>query len=557
MQTQQAKAFILGIDGATFDIINPMMACGKLPSMQKIVQTGVSGTLHSTIPSLSAPAWVSFMTGKNPGHYGTYHFRKIDVDSYENIFCDDLVNSSFFRGETFFDYLGKLGYKVGVMTVPVTYPPWEVNGFLVSGYPCPDPARHANFTFPPEVAASLPKNLNWTEIEGDGKIPKEELRGAREPDDILKGGKRMMRRRTAATFDLMARYHIDVTVLVWGAIDRAQHMLWKYHDPEHVLHEKGNRYRDYIEQLYSHADLLLGRIMNHVGPDTRIFVVSDHGAGKKQGSHFHMNAWLGRNGFLKASTRARILDNRLAGWVKRPLRHMMIKYNAGQWNTMVKRKQNFYLDNLDFRKTSAYRFPIDEQTEGLVINLKGRQPSGAVDNCEYEAVRTCLIKLLSEFRDPLNGNPVVKQCFRREELYSGSKLFQAPDIIVSLEDNYFPGSACNGPVCSPLPPVYLETISGNHRREGIFLACGPEISKGDLQPDASIMDVAPTVLYALGEKIPSDMEGKPLESVFRREGPEMRPVYFDRDFSGDRAVAELSAEEQENMADQLKELGYI
>lgn len=557
MPIKKQKTFILGIDGASFEVISPLMARGMLPNMQQVTENGVCGVLNSTIPSLSAPAWVSFMTGKNPGHYGTYHFRRININSYENKANHQLINSSYFRGDTFFDYLGHLGYRVGVVTVPVTYPPWKVNGFLISGYPCPDPAQNPNFTFPSEIADLLPHNLNWTEIENARTIPKEEMRGARDPDDVLKGGIVMMNRRTACTLDLMARFHCDLTILVWGAIDRAQHMLWKYHDAGHFLHEKGNRFQNYLEQLYCNADRLLGQIMKSIGPDTQLFIVSDHGAGPKQGSHFHLNAWLQQNGYLKTTIKAKWLDNPFSQWLKKPLRNIVLRWNVRHWNSMVKTKQSFSRHNLNYKKTLAYRFPIDEQAEGLVINLKGRQPSGIVDKSNYESLRTKLMDKLCKTYDPRSGKPIIKQCFKREELYSGSRQGEAPDIIIVFEENYFPGSGCNGPLFSSIPPIYLEALSGNHRQEGIFMACGPHIATGKLQKGASIMDVAPTVLYGIGENVPKEMEGNVLKSVFQPDRLKKAPIYVNSELIGISGIADLTAQEQKSMEDQLKDLGYL
>ncbi len=557
MKSDRKKAFLLGIDGATFDVIFPLIKRGKLPNMQNMMGNGAHGILQSTIPSLSAPAWVAFMTGKNPGHSGTYHFRKININDYDNIYSQDLIDSSMFRGTTFFDYLGQLGYRVGVMTIPVTYPPWEVNGFMVSGYPCPDPHENPNFAFPSELSRDLPENLNWTEKESSDAIPKEEMRGAMDPQDVLNGGLSMMSRRTAYTLKLMERFDCDVTILVWGAIDRAQHMLWKYHDPSHVLHEPNNCFKTYIEQLYCHADALLGDIMTHVGPEAHFFIVSDHGFGPKQGSRFHLNAWLNQQGYLKATLKARLMNNPLTRTLKGAVFKFAAKLDISGRKKIMKAKRTFNRGTIDFNGTLAYRFPIDEQTEGVVINLKGRQPAGIVVEEEFELLRTELIERLGGVQDTRNGRRVITRCFRREELYKGDKAPEAPDIILVLDEEYFPGAGVAGAVFSQTPRIYLETISGKHRPEGIFMAHGPDISTGKLQENAGIMDVASTVLFALGEKIPRDIEGKVLRSAFSTERLKKAPEFVDRKIGMKFDTADLSDAEQESMRTKLHDLGYL
>lgn len=557
MKSNRRKVFVLGIDGATFDVILPLMERDKLPNMQKMIQKGVHGNLQSTIPSLSAPAWVAFMTGKNPGHYGTYHFRRINISDYHNIYSQDLIDSSMFCGATFFDYLGQLGYRVGVMTVPVTYPTWKVNGFLVSGYPCPDPDGNPNFTYPYELSKDLPENLNWTEKESSDAIPKEELRGPGAPQDILNGGLSMMSRRTEYTLKLMEQFDCDLTILVWGAIDRAQHILWKYHDPGHVLHQPNNCFKTYIEQLYCHADALLGDIMTHVGPEGHFFIVSDHGFGPKQGSLFHLNSWLNQEGYLKPTLKAKMINNPVIKMLKTPVLRFAATLDNSRQKKMVKARQALNMGTVDFNRTLAYRFPIDDQTEGVAINLKGRQPSGIVPQEKFESFRAELEERLRKLQDPRNGRRVIKECFRREELYKGDKAQEAPDIVLVLNEDYFPGTGTAGMVFSRIPQVYLETISGNHRPEGIFMACGPGLSTGKLSEKANIIDVAPTVVYTLGEKIPSDIEGKVIRSAFSTERLKNAPEYTEREvYKGTEAMG-LSSAEQESMRSKLRDLGYL
>jgi predicted AlkP superfamily phosphohydrolase/phosphomutase len=557
MKSIRKKAFILGIDGATFDIINPLVANDKMPNMKKVIEGGVHGILHSTVPPLSAPAWVAFMTGKNPGHYGTFHFRKISIESSLNMFNLELISSSAYRGDTFFDYLGKNGHKVGIMTVPVTYPPWEVNGFLVSGYPCPDPNENSNFTFPLELSGELPENLNWTEDINSNIIPKEELRGASDPQDVLEGGRIMMTRRTEYTLKLMNKYDTELTILVWGAIDRAQHMLWKYHDPGHILHQPNNEFSAHIEKLYCHADRLLGQIMARIGPETPLFIISDHGFGSKQGSRFHLNAWLNYNGYLKSYFRAKFLNNLLINKLKPLIRKLAGRLDAGSRKKLIKANRALAMSAIDFNKTLAFMYPIDEQTMGLVINLRGRQPKGIVSEKEYDSLRNEIIEKLEELQNSENDKRVLKNCYKREELFCGSKTVEAPDIILELAEGYYSGLKSVGKFFSQIPFGQLNEISGTHRAEGIFIGCGPDLSRGKILEKANIIDVAPTVLYSLNEKIPVDIEGEVIRSAFSEHRLKKAPEYIDREVVKVSDEAEASEAEQLSMAKKLKELGYL
>ena len=127
--TGQKKVVIIGLDGATFSLILPWVKEGKLPVLAKLIQDGAWGNLKSTIPTHTAPAWTSFMTGKNPGKHGIYHFLYHTGDNYDIRFANDLRR----RGKSLWKILSELDKKVCVFNVPMTYPPEEVSGLMISG----------------------------------------------------------------------------------------------------------------------------------------------------------------------------------------------------------------------------------------------------------------------------------------------------------------------------------------------------------------------------------------------------------------------------------------
>jgi len=149
MSNKERKVFCVGLDGATFDLIRPWVAAGELPHLEKIMQGGVWGELESVIPPISAPAWTSFMTGKNPGKHGIFGFTKQKRGSYEERF----VNRQLIKSETLWKGLGDSGKKVIVVNVPITYPPEEVNGCLVSGMDAP--STKSPYAYPPELREKI------------------------------------------------------------------------------------------------------------------------------------------------------------------------------------------------------------------------------------------------------------------------------------------------------------------------------------------------------------------------------------------------------------------
>ncbi|HUM70042.1 MAG TPA: alkaline phosphatase family protein, partial [Chloroflexota bacterium] len=135
---------VIGLDGATYDLLTPWLAAGHLPTMAGLVARGSSGPLRSTLPPVTAPAWASFMTGKNPAGHGVFDFfrpHSPDMDKPE------MVNMADLRARPLWDYLSAAGRRVGVLNVPLTYPPPPVNGFVVPGLLSPDEGQT---TYPPD-----------------------------------------------------------------------------------------------------------------------------------------------------------------------------------------------------------------------------------------------------------------------------------------------------------------------------------------------------------------------------------------------------------------------
>src|SRR5947209_20407531 len=126
------KVVIIGLDAATWTLIRPWMAEGGMPNLAKLMKEGVSGTLRSILPPITPPAWTSFMTGKNPGKHGVFHFIETAADSY----AMNYANGGSRRPPPVCRILNDDGFSVGTMNIPFSYPPEPLDGFKTS---CPDP----------------------------------------------------------------------------------------------------------------------------------------------------------------------------------------------------------------------------------------------------------------------------------------------------------------------------------------------------------------------------------------------------------------------------------
>jgi predicted AlkP superfamily phosphohydrolase/phosphomutase len=191
-----------------------------------------------------------------------------------------------------------------------------------------------------------------------------------------------------------------------------------------------------------------------------------------------------------------------------------------------------------------------------------------VDPQEYVAVRDCIITQLSAWRNPYSGQKMIKQVHRREELYVGPQVERAPDLTIEWELNngysylFRPSTGRRRPPVHQLDAHERRRVkSGDHRDEGIFLAIGPHFTAPGEIKEASILDLAPTILYLLGLPIPPEMDGKVLAQLFPDDYLTVHPISYSRGVGLDTTVAEAqraySADEEEAIRARLQGLGYI
>jgi predicted AlkP superfamily phosphohydrolase/phosphomutase len=554
------KVVIIGLDGATPELVDRWVEENKLPYLKRIMQQGVYGRLRSVYPPISPAAWTTFATGYNPGKHGVYDFRDYDTTRY-SCFADTIVDSNAFAGKSIWDLVGAAGQKVGVVTVPVTYPAWKVNGFMISGYPTPDTGK--SYTYPPELAETIPP------LVGDAAFFKSAKHFA-----LLKEMKRLMHLCTDVSIAEMKKDEYALFIMVVGATDRAHHDWWKYIDPEHPAYDpkEAELYGDLILEVYQDADACVGKFLEAADDDTTVIVMSDHGGGAHPKYYFNTNYWLHTLELLRASEKASKGNGGLKGVFKQLYRTRIRRFpylekvyrslpqSLKKIATNLDSQTMMNLDVIDWKRTKAYRFPMYPPVEGIMINVAGRQPQGCVQpGEEYEALRTRILEEVCNLRHANTDEPIVLEAYRREELYYGERLETAPDLILVTQDSYKGGTGMHELV-SDVPLDVLSHLSGVHRMDGIILAQGPHVRRNASIERAGIIDVAPTVLYALGMPIPSDMDGKPLTGIFEETYTHQTAAsYTDKRKIEDVASDEYgySEEEEESVRLKLEALGYL
>jgi predicted AlkP superfamily phosphohydrolase/phosphomutase len=178
-------------------------------------------------------------------------------------------------------------------------------------------------------------------------------------------------------------------------------------------------------------------------------------------------------------------------------------------------KENFDISelykNIDWSRTKAYG--VTEA--GIYVNLKGRDAEGIIEADDYDDIRDEIIEKLSAIADPRTGEPLSPQIFKKEQVYHGEHLDSAPDIVFLIPPYTQHAAMAGETEWIGLSDSQKLGLSGWHRQQGVFMACGPDVRKNrEKLTNLKIYDIAPTVLHMFGLPVPSDMDGRVLGEIF-------------------------------------------
>jgi len=544
-----SKVIVLCFDGATFDLIDPWVKEGKLPTLKQVMENGVRRILESTIPPISATAWATFLTGKNPGKHGIFEFRVIDPKTYIGL-TETLVNSNSISGKTFIDYVSDHGLRVCSLFIPITYPPWKINGIMVSGTPTPDNTK----------AFTYPANLDFGVIS-----PYSHRKMILTTEQKRLHGEYEANKRTQILCDAMKSGNYNLFLLHLHTADAAHHNYWRFFDPDCPSYSSKEGYGNFMLESYQILDNQLKKVLELMDDDASLLIISDHGGCRRPRKLFHLTSWLKKEGFIRVNKgNIKTVVNRnlikLYRKVKPLLPGLLYKFserNASIRKTYLSVKKN--IGGIDWSKTQAYPIELIHPVVGIEINLKGRQSNGNVNSWkEYESLLKILTQKLLEIIDPETGLKIVEQVVRKEDLYFGENLDKAPDLIVFLNRDYDISDGDDSSLISNASPSSFVEKSGYHDLNGIFLAQGKPFKKNISLEKASLLDVPATILYLLGLNIPEDMDSKVMTDIFHDSFIKGRDIKYGKPVGHlDVRSTSVSIEEEEEMKKQLKGLGYL
>lgn len=530
---QHQKLFVLGLDGATFDLIRPWASQGLLPTFDQLMKESSYGELESTIPPFSAHAWTAFMTGVNPGRHGIYDFTDYRPGTYDQIF----INTLSIRSKKIWDLIAEHGKRSIVVNIPLTYPPQKVNGIMISGMLTPPGGE---FAFPRELEQEIKREIGPYMTDIDLVRVKNRMLIL---DDIYRSTE--LRFKTIQY--LMDRHDWDLSIMVITETDRLQHKFW------------GERQKIMLP-YYQKLDDLIGQLINRLNRDTTLLMLSDHGFGDYRKT-FHLNTWLEKIGLLKKVERKNTSEGDLE--LGRHFSRKELPHGKMIYRKFVKGGQSVYREirrkffpkyfDIDWPKTKAFA-SYTGQIHAITLNMKGRQPEGLVAPEDYEPLRDTIRRKLLELRDESNGKKVIQKVFTREELCSGPFLEKSPDLLFTLEDySYFVSGGIRRHVFNK-----EKRGLGTHWPNGVLMITGKGVCRGKEIKGSGIIDVAPTILYLLGLPVPSGFDGKVLTEALEPELLRAYPIRKEDIFLEVEGKGFMMTEtEEEKIRKNLQELGYI
>ncbi|MDX2200252.1 MAG: alkaline phosphatase family protein [Phycisphaerae bacterium] len=533
------RVLMIGLDGATFDVLDPMMEQGRMPNLERFIANGAAGILRSTKPPITPAAWTTFMTGKGPGRHGILDFEKYDAFAHELSF-----NSTYeIREKTIWEILSEKGFRVGAINVPMMYPPKPVNGFVITGFETP--SIEAEFTYPRDLKQEIFKLIpnynyrtNWKRrtFGGDAVL-------AENLDYIS----RSFDQGQVLTQYCGDRYGWDVMMVLYKLVDNLQHKAWKYLDPRYTYLYP--RRAEMAADVFSKLDVALGKLFDYADANgATVMIMSDHGHGSLDG-RAQPNLLLKNWGYLCLRSSYGRSSTRAAHWFHRLTKGKVTRFEQGSRGIERELAVDWSQTRACVMHAGIYGF--------LYINLKGRGPHGIVEPSDYEALRTEIMEKLMAVRARRPDGreiAVFPHVYRAEELYNCSREDnpQMPDLLLSPE----PGLAVVRKIRGNTPVRWcsVRRMEGTHREEGVFAMGGPNVRRG-LRMSADIADLAPTLLSSMGLRVPGDMEGRALTELFSPEPTVEREPPVRKVFS---ASAEVYSEEERKLLEKrLSELGYL
>jgi predicted AlkP superfamily phosphohydrolase/phosphomutase len=548
------RLLVLGLDGATWSVLDPMRRRGLMPNLDVLLSDAAHGTLRSTIPPVTTAAWTTMMTGCGPARHGVFDHRYYDAAEGRM----KVNHSGRIRVPTVWHLVSGAGRSVISLNLPGLYPPIKVRGIVVSGMDAPH--LPAALSAAPEFAARL-------ESEAPGYGLGYFWKRAPQTLEELTTNARL----TAESFRGRARggWLADSIVPDWSVLmvqfqnlDPFQHRVWPYLNVDETGVDRPD-WNAAAAEVIRGLDQAIGHLCELAGKrGAAVMVVSDHGFGPCLG-RVHVNRILVQAGVA-----------RLPGWAGRIGRRTF--QASDRLRLWGQKRDNPTARSASFDQSVTAQYPFDwkrtlafaphQDTAAMVyVNCAARH--GGVKTAaprmtprQIDDARTAAAGALAAAKHPETGARLFPKIIDTAEAYELDPTREGyPDLIALPDEPYWVRTKLTSGTTWVEPDANLP---GTHRPLGVVALAGAGLAAGR-NLEANLIDVTPTILSLLGLSIPAHIEGTPIVGSPSQEEAtsSFSPVWHDR--AGDllegphRRPFEYSSEEQEIIEQRLADLGYL
>jgi len=502
---EKTKAFILGLDGGTWDLLDPLIDAGDLPGFAQLRQDSASAFTSTTWPAHTGPGWATFTNACMPGQHGIFQFFHTQDPAYRG----RIVGTRDYGRQSCWQWAAEKNLTLGLVNIPMSHPAVPLPGYQIT-WPL---KQTTSYCSPSDLLADLARNqcYFWSDL---ATMYRGDL-------NYIDHAIKFVPERMRAARYLLENWNADIFAIVLTEADRVCHLYWQFSDPTHPLYEPDApvRFKEAIRTILRLIDQELSETIKLLDDECSVIVVSDHGFGSGHRS-LAANTVLKKAGYLETNS-GPASSPEIASW--------------------------FTEDGatIDWQKTRVY-MPVPG-SYGLNVNLRGRQTSGTVDAQDYDRVLDEVKEVFRSIRIPETGKPAFRSILRREDVYPGPMMDQAPDVLLIPADERLMVTPSFGQEWS------WSYQTGLHRHEGMWMHRSPRIKSGRLAHRIRLIDVLPTLFEDLGFEASGVFQGQPVSAVFSQA---TTAVSADPPAAG-MAGSDGDEFEAADLTERLKAMGYL
>ena len=516
------RLLVIGIDGGNWQILDSAIDGGYMPFLKRLKTENLHGNLESTIPAITPTAWATFQTGVSPAANNIFSFSYLDRETREEHFSTTLTMQ-----KTVWEIISDAGLKVSVVNLPMTYPPRDINGYVITGVNTP--SEDSEFTSPQgfkeEILQDFPDYRIFTLDNMRRDFSGYYI------EKITNQLTEIIKERLAVAKFVLRKQNHDVFMLHFQATDIIQHAMWPLIDSCSEMFDKCKQ--EFIfKTFYGCLDNCIKELFEEFGSNSpfKFIIASDHGF-ENHKCRFNLSNWLEVNGYLKTAQPVTNWKKKISRGLKigRFLKTFIKEETVNKIETAVKVRN----EPIDKSKTKACA--IGRGSEGFLYCFDMKEKDKAA-----------LISKLTKVKIPETDELLIEKIVSCHDLYKCDIPSNFPDYIIIPRPNYtITGNLVKGEglFSDVLPKDDLHL--GKHSPQGVFILGGVGQSG---QMDRSIYDIAPTILASLGLDVPEYFVGTPISSETYNKG-HVEPISIKEPQSNE--------DDDQKIRDRLSNLGYM